>query len=242
MWISEAIAETYGHGLGTRFDIPIAGLLVTVTVAGIWRDYGRQQGAIVMERKRFIALTGDERANDAGIWLLPNIDVATLRSRLQLLAPGGNITTPGELRTRSLAVFDRTFAVTYALEAAAVLIGLAGLAASFSGVVLARRREFGVLRHVGFRRSDIARMLALQGGAVATLAAIVGLIAGGIMSLILVHVINRQAFGWTMDLQVPWLTLALFCGVIVGLAIITAVASGRAAMANDAVRMVKEDW
>ena len=80
--------------------------------------------------------------------------------------PGGErleIARPDEIRDASLRVFDRTFAVTYALELAAVVIGLVGLSSSFGALVLARRREFGVLRHLGMTRRQIGAMLATEG-------------------------------------------------------------------------------
>ena len=121
--------------------------------------------------------------------------------------PGGSqldIAAPGEIREVSLRAFDRTFAVTYALELAAVVIGLFGLSSSFGALVLARRREFGLLRHIGMTRRQVAGMLATEG----TIISGIGLIAGGalgwMISLVLIRVVNRQSFHWGMDLAVPW--------------------------------------
>ena len=152
------------------------------------------------------------------------------------------ITTAGELRRISLRIFDRTFAVTYALEAAAVAIGLAGMASSFGALALARRREFGMLRHLGMTRRQIGAMLATQGAAVSAIGLIVGLLLGGIISLILIYVVNRQSFHWSMDLSVPWSGLAVFSLVLLALAVVTTLVAAREAMSEDAVRVVKDDW
>ncbi len=149
---------------------------------------------------------------------------------------------PSEIRAASLHIFDRTFAVTYALELAAVVIGLVGLSSSFGALVLTRRREFGMLRHIGMTRRQIAAMLAVEGVTVSGIGLLVGCILGGAMSLILIHVVNRQSFHWTMDLAVPWQALAEFAVVVLALASGTVVASGRRAMGDDAVRAVKDDW
>jgi putative ABC transport system permease protein len=108
------------------------------------------------------------------------------------------------IRARSLDIFDRTFAVTYALEAVAVLIGLFGLSSSFGALVLARSREFGMLRHVGMTRRQVAAMLAAEGALVSALGLALGLALGWVISLVLIHVVNRQSFHWSMDLHLPW--------------------------------------
>jgi putative ABC transport system permease protein len=69
-----------------------------------------------------------------------------------------------------------------------------------------------------------------------------GLLLGAAISLILIHVVNRQSFHWGMDVAMPWPQLAIFALVVVGLATLTAMASGRQAMSADVVRAVKEDW
>ena len=82
----------------------------------------------------------------------------------------------------------------------ALVIGLTGLSSSFGALVLARRREFGMLRHVGMTRRQIGTMLAAEGTLVSALGLLVGLALGFLISLILIHVVNRQSFHWTMDL------------------------------------------
>ena len=153
-----------------------------------------------------------------------------------------DIAAPGEIRAASLAIFDRTFAVTYALEAVAVLLGLAGLSASFGALVLARRREFGMLRHIGMTRAQISAMLAREGLLVSALGLSVGLVLGWLISLVLIHVVNRQSFHWSMEVYLPWGNLLLFALGLLALATLTAVLSGRQAMTGDAVRAVREDW
>jgi putative ABC transport system permease protein len=147
-----------------------------------------------------------------------------------------------EIKAGSLAIFDRTFAVTYALEMAAVAIGLFGVSASFSAQAVARRREFGMLRHIGLTRDQIAAMLASEGLIVGALGAIAGLALGWLLSLILIHVINRQSFHWSMDMHIPWTALALLATVLVVAAAATAVLSGRRAMGVEVTRAVREDW
>jgi putative ABC transport system permease protein len=243
-WISEAVADLYGYALGRRIELPLGGRRHAFVVAGIWRDYLRQHGAIVIERERYAEMTGDRRTNDATLWLAPGASAAELIEALRDL-PGGEqleMGTPGEIREASLRLFDRTFAVTYALEAVAVLVGLFGLSSSVAAIVLSRRREFGMLRHLGMTRAQISAMLAAEGGLLALLGVVAGLLLGGLISLVLVYVVNRQSFNWGMELHPPYALLAGLSLLLVGLALLTAYVSGREATGMAPVRAVKDDW
>ena len=243
-WISEAVQDIYGFPAGSPIDLPLGGKKHRFVVAGVWRDYARQHGAIVIERARYAELTGDRLANDASLWLAPGTSAADAAHALRAL-PGGallEVAGPGEIRERSLRVFDRTFAVTYALEAVAVLVGLAGLSSSVGAIVLARRREFGMLRHLGMTRAQIGAMLAVEGSLLALLGMAAGLLLGVAISLVLIHVVNRQSFNWGMDLHLPWALLAGLSLTLALLSSLTAYLSGREATGMAPVRAVKEDW
>ncbi|MBX9629305.1 MAG: ABC transporter permease [Burkholderiales bacterium] len=243
-WLSEPAAALYGSAPGRRIAIPLNGRMHEFIVAGIWRDYARQNGAVLIDRATYIALSDDHSANDAGIWLAPGAATADVMQAIETRfgAEAIEFATPGEIRALSLSIFDRTFTVTYALEAAAILIGLVGLSSAIGSQVLARRREFGMLRHIGVTRGQIARMLATEGFIVAAVGLIIGGVLGFAMSFILIHVVNRQSFHWGMQMHVPLAGLALFFVVMLALATVTARLAGRQAMTGDAVRAVKEDW
>lgn len=245
VWASEAIYDLRRIDAGSVFDLPLGGRTVRVSVRGVWRDYERPGGAIVVPREVFVRYTGDDRASSAAFWLARGVEPAEVAARIRAsLGRRGTyeIAEPREIRRRSLAVFDRTFAVTYLLEAVAVLIGLFGISVGTSSQVLARRGEFGMLRHLGMTRGEIGRMLAVEGAALGAVGVVTGLVVGGIVSLVLVYVVNRQSFHWTMDVHVPGLLLALLSAVLLGAAALTAALSGRQAMGDDVVRAVKEDW
>ena len=243
-WVSEAVADVYGFSAGELVRLPLEGKPVEFLVAGVFRDYARQHGAVLIDRADYVALTGDRRVNDGAAWLAPGVDVAQAMEALRAL-PGGavlDMAAPGEIRAVSLEIFDRSFAVTYALEAVAVLVGLFGLASSLGAIVLARRREFGVLRHLGVTRGQVRAMLAAEGGLLAFLGAAAGLLTGTAISLILVFVVNRQSFHWSMELHPPYALLAALVAVLVSLGIVTAIVAGREAMGMGPVRAVREDW
>ena len=152
------------------------------------------------------------------------------------------LSEPGDIRALSLKIFDRSFAVTYLLEAVAIVIGLFGIAATFSAQTMARAREFGMLRHVGVTRRQVLAMLATEGGLLTAAGIAVGFLLGWCISLILVFIVNPQSFHWTMQLHMPWGTLAAVAAALLASAAAPALVAGRQAVSGDAVRAVREDW
>ncbi|MFY9721626.1 MAG: FtsX-like permease family protein, partial [Azonexus sp.] len=187
IWISEAMHDIYGWRPGQQVTLPLAGKAVSLHVAGVWRDYARQTGAVMIDLDDYRRLTGDLLVNDAAINLAPGAVANQVAEALTALAGSGvlEVALPGEIRAISLRIFDRTFAVTYLLEAVAVAIGLAGVAASFAALASARRREFGMLRHLGLTRRQIGWMLAQEGALAAGVGVLAGLLAGGAIGLVL---------------------------------------------------------
>ncbi len=218
-------------------------------IAGVWRDYVRQFGSVVIDQAQYAKLSGDARINDIAIWPRANADVATLQKQVRqqfsadsAIANLVEFASSAEIRNISLKMFDRSFAVTYWLQAVAIAIGLFGIATSFSAQVLARRKEFGLLAHLGLTRAQILRVVALEGAAWTAMGAIAGCVLGLLVSLILIHVVNPQSFHWTMDMSIPWLRLMYLAAAVMLAGTLTAWFAGRAAASRDAVLAVKEDW
>ena len=244
-WISDAVQDLYGLRAGQVLELPLDGRISRFYIAGIWRDYVRSAGAIVIRRQDYLSATGDSSANYASIWQQPNSSEAGIEAQIRAGLGVGDaleIISSPELRERSLLAFDRAFVITYALEAVAVLIGLLGVSVAASSTALARRAQFGMLRHIGMLRAQVLWMLASEGVILSTLAVLYGLLLGALLSLILVYVINRQSFNWSIDLSVPWLELAALGGALIAASALTALWSGRAAMSQDPIRAVREDW
>jgi putative ABC transport system permease protein len=244
-WISEAVQDLYGYRTGELISVPLAGAPHAFYIAGVWRDYVHPGGAVVIARANYIAVSGDRSASEASVWRRPQASLAALQAALRStlsLGEGLDLTSTPQLRERSLMLFDRAFAITYALEAIAVIIGLVGVAVAGSSTALARRAQFGMLRHVGMLRRQVLAMLASEGVIISTLAVLYGLLLGTLLSLILVYVINRQSFSWSIDLAVPWRQLAVLSVLLIVASAFTALWSGRTAMGLQAIRAVREDW
>jgi putative ABC transport system permease protein len=244
IWVSEAMVDLYGYRLGQRVQLPLGEGSHRFVVAGVWRDYVRQSGAIQIRLADYRRLTGDTNATDVAITVQPGTRVEHVIAGVRALPFGASldVSQPGEIRARTLVIFDRSFAVTYLLEAVAIVIGLFGVAATFSAQTLARSREFGMLRHVGVTRAQVLSVLALEGGMLTACGIAIGFVLGFAVSLILVFVVNPQSFHWSMSLHVPWTVLGTVALVMLASSCSTAVVAGRGAVSVDAVRAVKEDW
>ncbi len=244
-WISEALQDLYGLKVGGAIVLPLAGRAQRFRVAGVWRDYARASGAVVIPLPVYVAATGDQSATEASVWLDGSRDRNAVEAALRACfaardAP--DIMTSSAVRERSLQIFDRAFLITYALEAIAVIIGLTGVSFAASSTMLARRAEFGMLRHIGMLRRQVLGILASEGTLMSLFGVSYGLILGAALSLVLVYVVNRQSFNWSIDLAVPIWQLAALGITLIAAAALTAVGSGRAATSQDAVQAVREDW
>ncbi|MFZ2649787.1 MAG: ABC transporter permease, partial [Burkholderiaceae bacterium] len=246
VYVSEAFASLYGAAQGSRLDLPLPdGRTRPAYVRGVWRDYARQHGAVALDSADYQAASGDTRINDLALWLAPGAEPAQVQEQIALLiGTRGALEffSAGELRATSLRIFDRSFAVTVWLQGVAIGIGLFGIAASFAAQVLARRKEFGALMHLGLTRSQVLRLVALEGAFWSSAAALLGSLLGLGVSVVLVKVVNPQSFHWTMELAVPWARLALLALGVVACATLTAWLAARACAGANMALLVKQDW
>lgn len=259
--ISEAVAQLYGLKPGDNWPLLSKAFSLQTQdhqapaasfyIASVWRDYVRQFGAVALDWQDYLALVGKAgnaaQISEIAIW--PETPGPDLQAAIEqaLGTPGQSppaleFVSSQALRERSLRIFDRSFAVTYWLQAVAIGIGLFGIAASFSAQVLARRKEFGLLAHLGLTRRNVLSVVAAEGLAWTMLGTIAGTLLGLGVAVILVHVVNPQSFHWTMELRLPLLRLLALGAAVVLAGVITAWLAGRRAASADAVLAVKEDW
>jgi putative ABC transport system permease protein len=244
VWISEATHDLQGWKTGERIELPIAGHMQALRVAGSIRDFARTWGAMIIPLEDYRRITGDTRASNLAVFLPSGIDASQAEAAIRRALPHASALAfedSASLKRISLEIFDRTFAVTYALEAIAVMIGLAGITSSFAALAWSRRREFGVLRFLGLKRGEVLKLLAIEGVATGALGAAIGLVSGIAVSFVLVRVVNRQSFHWNLEVHWPLGTLAILMVAIVALCAAGARASAALAVRDEAVRAVKDD-
>ena len=220
---SEAMADVYGWRAGQTASLPLGAQgLQTVWVGGIYRDYGRQHGSVVMPAPDYERLTGDLTRSGVSVWLDADADPALVMGAIQAQVPELshlNWISATDVRELSLKIFDRSFAMTYALEAAALFVALFSVAAGVTGQLLMRRREFGLLAHLGLSDADRLRLVSWELGLLLLVAVLWASGMGLLMSQILIHKVNPESFHWTMDTHIDGVQWALISGLMMFLGV-----------------------
>lgn len=244
VWVNEAARDRDELVPGHVFDAELmdAGRPVRLQVLGVWRDYSRQSAALWMALPDYRRVSGDWATTELALWLAPGQPLDDARAAIRKLAGDDiELAAAGELRALSLQIFDRSFAITLWLQAVALAVGLFGVIASQSAQALARRREFGLLRHLGLSRRMLMKLLLIEASLTGGAGALAGLGLGLGLSLVLVFVVNPQSFHWSMELSLPVARLAVLVGLAFAAAVGASLLAGRRALGADAVRAVRDD-
>ena len=216
VWVSEPMAELYRLAPGQQLRLPLLGRDTDVFIGGVWRDYARQFGSVVISRSDYEKIGGRFEPTDLALWPRSGQEVAAKNWLGSYVKEYGlELSESAEIRRLSLSIFDKSFSVTYALEAAAMMIGLFGLAVTLAASVWLRARELATLSALGFDRAMLTRAVMFEGLMIASIGLAIGLACGVAIGALLTHVINPQAFHWRMQLHVPWLVVMI--GVVLTL-------------------------
>jgi len=217
VYISEAMVDLYGWQPGMQVQLPLQQPL-SVWVAGVYRDYGRQHGSISIATDDYQRHTQDTRRTALVIWLKSQVSadafLSTLATRIPELESVKFMTTT-EIRELSLTIFDQSFAITYALEFAALLVAIFTVATGFAGQIILRQKEFTLFAVLGQALKERRAWLIREALYLLTIATVWGSVLGLIISQVLIHRVNPQSFYWTMETHIPyWMVLGL-CLVVI---------------------------
>jgi len=223
--VSEPIALRSGIAVGGGVTLLTEKGLLPFKVAGIFRDYSTDRGLVLMSRATFVSYWMDEGITTIGVYVLPGTDLAELRSRLEAAAGDQAlfINDAASIRELSMEVFDRTFTITNVLRLLAVIIAFVGILSALMAIQLELGREFAVLRALGLTRAQLFGIAEAQTGVLGLVAGLLALPLGVLLSLMLVEVINRRSFGWSMSFEVDpallgnALALSLCAALLAGL-------------------------
>ena len=230
--VSESLARRRGIAIGEELVLPAANGPLAFVVAGVFRDYSSDRGAVVMRLEAFRRHWQDDRLTGVGIYLRDGGDAVRLRQELErFAAASGRLQLAGsaELRAVAMRIFERTFAITEVLRWLAGLVAFLGILSALLALELERTRETGVLRAIGFAPRDVRRLVLAQTGLLGLVAGLVAAPLGVALAGFLVFVINERAFGWSMSFAIP-------PGVLAG-GILMAVGAALAAGVLPAVRL-----
>ena len=203
--VSEALTIKHGVDVGGQVTLPTPGGPRDFAVEAVYHDYASDQGYVLMDRATYMRHWHDPSVTDIAVYAAPKADLDALRGRLRTaLGPAPVVITGSqELRGQVMRVFDDTFAITYALHVVAIAVSLLGVAGTLAALVLERGRELAVLRQIGLLRRQVAAMVVAEAALIGLAGSLIGLAAGAMLAALLINVINRQSFGWTVHFEPP---------------------------------------
>jgi len=242
--VSESFARHHHARDGGTLVLPTPSGIARLPIAGVFYDYSTDAGAVFMDLAQYAKWWRDPRTESLALYLAPGADAANVRRQV-LAAAGPDLmidATPNRvLRERVLSVFDQTFQVTWGLEVIAVLVAVLGVIGALTARVLERRREIGVLRGIGALSAQVRRIVLVEAGLIGFAGAALGCVAGFALALLLIEVINRMYFGWTIRLHVdPWV-FARTLGLVVVTALIAGWGPADAAARRPAALAMREE-
>jgi putative ABC transport system permease protein len=203
--VSEPFTNKHHVRTGDTIALSLGESRADFRITDVYPDYSAERGFILMDRETALRYLPDPLPSNLAIFLAPATTVDNVRKAILQLAADRHllIFSNRDLRAEAIRIFDRTFAITYALEAVAVFVAVMGIAGALLALVIDRRRELGLLRFLGASAQQIRKLILVEAGLLGFLANLVGSLLGYFLSLVLVFVINKQSFGWTIRFHWP---------------------------------------
>lgn len=242
--VSEPFANKQHVRAGDTIALPLAGRRVSFRVIDVYFDYSGERGFLMADRSTLLRhLPQDAEPGTLAVYVAPGAAVRTVRDAVRDAAADSRVgvVSNAEIRRAAVEIFDRTFAITYALEAVSVFVAVMGVAGALLALVIDRRRELGLLRFLGASRGQVRRLILFEAGLLGLLANVAGLALGIALSLLLVFVINKQSFGWTIQFHWPVAVLIGALSIVYAATIVAAIYPAFTATRLNPVEVVHEE-
>jgi len=241
--VSEPFANKHQVQVGGVVTLTLAERAVRFRVTGIYYDYSNERGYVIVDRGTLLKYLPDPAISNLAVYLKPGVPLEQGKTAVESAVAGRRIEVLENraLREDALRIFDRTFAITYALEAVAVIVAIMGVAGALLALVIDRRRELGLLRFLGGARPQVARVILFEAGLLGLLANIAGLVLGVLLSLLLIFVINKQSFGWTIQFHWPVAALLGALTVVYAATVLASLYPARVAMKLNPIEVIHEE-
>ncbi len=199
--ISESFSLRFKVKAGDRITIDTAQGPSTLRIAGVYYDYASEHGVIMMDRSLYLKLFNDRTINSLGIFIDgPELEKGRIldKARQLSLKYGLPFATREQFHRRILGIFDSTFAVTQSMRIIAVIVAFFGIAGALMTLFVERQKEFGIYRALGFTTGDVAKITIAESIGLGLISFFMSTVVGTIFAFILIRVINRQSFNWTI--------------------------------------------
>ncbi len=217
--VTEPYSYRTNKGVGDSVEILTDRGLKKFRIAGVHYDYGSDIGLIFMEIETYRKFWDDRKLSGIGLFLKKDYDVQETINKIRNLMGTDQeiiIRSNKDLLNSSIEVFDRTFIVTNVLQILAIVVAFIGVLSALMSLQLERTKEIAIYRANGMTPGDIWKYLNLQTGIMGFIAGILSIPLGNILALVLIYVINKRSFGWTLQFSIiPELLIeAVIVGVI----------------------------
>ena len=241
--VSEPFASKHDVRVGQQLALNLGERQIHVTVAGIYYEYSSERGYVVLDRSTLLKYLPGQPATNIAVYVEPSADSDAVQRLIQNATAGLPIlVAPNQLlRREGVRIFDRTFAITYALEGVAIIVAMLGAANALLALVLDRRRELGLLRYLGAASLQIRRMILVEAGLLGILSNILGLVLGLALSFLLIFVINKQSFGWTIQFHPPYGLLAAALSLVWFVTVLAGIYPARVAARLNPIEVIHEE-
>jgi len=224
--ISEPLASLHQLGVGDSLQLLTAAGTRTLRISGVFYDYNTGTPFVAVSSGQLQAFWPDAVARRLTLTLREGADAEALAAELRAALRGDSdptlVMANSTLHAVTLAIFDRTFAITHVLRILALVVAFVGVFSAMLALQLQRLRDYAILRAGGMTLGEVARLIMLQTLVMGTLAGLLALPLGLLMSDVLIDVINMRSFGWSMLHSLPPSVL----GEAVVLAIVAALLAG----------------
>lgn len=242
--VNEPFANRFGIAQGDRIHLKLPGGGFETEVVGIFRDYSRSHGLIVVDRSDFLRFFPQTGPDDMAFFLGPNADPEVARSTFMQAVRGRFLVETlvnRELKDAVLSAFERTFAITTAMYAITAIVAVVSVLTVLLTLVGERRRELATVRAVGGSRRQLVVMVLAEAGLLGSAAAAAGSVIGLIVGIILVKVVNLQSFGWSLELVLPWMSLLRMAAWVVVACLVAGIPPALIAARLQPATVLRED-
>ena len=229
--VSEAFSLKHRVSVGDILNLQTLNGRTKFEVSAVYFDYSRERGYIILDRTTFLKYYKENQINSFVIYLNDKSKLNQVRKEVLKTLNEHRliIRSNTELKKQVLEVFDKTFAITYSLEIIAILVAVLGLFNTLVSLILERKREIGILRFIGAFTRQIKRMILIEAGILGLIGSAMGLVAGVVVSYILIFVINKQSFGWTIQVHFPYIFILLLVAFSWGVSVLAGLYPARLA-------------
>lgn len=241
--VSEPFANKHHVKAGDAVRLPLGDRQVPFRVVDVYYDYASERGYIIVDRATMLHYLADPAPSNLAVYVAPGADLESVRHEIEQVSANRNVLifSNRDIRDEAVRIFDQTFAITYALEAVAIMVAVMGIAGALLALVIDRRRELGLLRFLGAATGQIRKMILVEAAVLGLLANLAGLALGFVLSLVLIYVINKQSFGWTIQFHWPVAVLVGALSVVYLATVLAGLYPARIATRLNPIEVVHEE-